>query len=386
MNKKLLVIGNGFDINMGLKTSYIDFLEWLKQNDESLHEWLDTESNDDLWGNFEENLIKIIQNSSNSELKTIIEEIKGRTKNVFDVIMSGPSPNTFLKTYIESTIEKVNILKIKMVDFIYEQSLNYSIHIGKEIKNDYLIFNFNYTEVANKVFEGSEVINIHGTIAKYEEIKSYSLYRGKPRDQRRFHGFINNIIFGNNDEHDIINALVGLYKEYWKVIKADEIMNFQGFFSEHVKHFYKSDELKSLSLKETVLLYEKSWEIYLTKSPNAKRTSNGTNESLLNEVSEDNVIKLNEMKDNMYSLSKEKNEVWDSFKEQNKYFEEIVIFGFSFSKPDLLYFYSMVKRTNRMKIYYHTKEDKKRIETVIKIVNRDDIHIEIIEDHKQDIW
>ncbi|MDR1821069.1 MAG: bacteriophage abortive infection AbiH family protein, partial [Oscillospiraceae bacterium] len=33
-NNTLLIIGNGFDLYCGLKTSYRDFFEWLREHDE----------------------------------------------------------------------------------------------------------------------------------------------------------------------------------------------------------------------------------------------------------------------------------------------------------------------------------------------------------------
>ncbi len=59
--KKLYIIGNGFDMQHGIKSKYSDFREYIETKDESLkakpEEYFDS---DVLWSNFEEASADII--------------------------------------------------------------------------------------------------------------------------------------------------------------------------------------------------------------------------------------------------------------------------------------------------------------------------------------
>lgn len=64
MNKKLYVIGNGFDLHHKLKTSYYSFATYLKDQNPKLYDILDTyvsypSSDTDLWYQFESNLANL---------------------------------------------------------------------------------------------------------------------------------------------------------------------------------------------------------------------------------------------------------------------------------------------------------------------------------------
>jgi hypothetical protein len=60
-NKKLYIIGNGFDLHHGLRTRYADFCLCVRENDKELYEFLewyvDADLNKDgLWKDFEKDL------------------------------------------------------------------------------------------------------------------------------------------------------------------------------------------------------------------------------------------------------------------------------------------------------------------------------------------
>jgi hypothetical protein len=59
-NKRLYIIGNGFDIFHGVKSKYCDFKDYVEQNDNDLFEALEEYFNtDELWSDFEETLAYI---------------------------------------------------------------------------------------------------------------------------------------------------------------------------------------------------------------------------------------------------------------------------------------------------------------------------------------
>ena len=96
--KHLYIIGNGFVIFTGLKTSYRDFKIWLKDNYVFVYEALDSvygENSDEWWGNFEVSLGKLDITQyvkkffpPEKPIKQILEEIeekRKREKKTFNV-------------------------------------------------------------------------------------------------------------------------------------------------------------------------------------------------------------------------------------------------------------------------------------------------------------
>lgn len=61
---RLYIIGNGFDMHHGLRTSYYDFKKYLYTNKNELHNTLEKfvsypTSDEDLWAKFEQNLANL---------------------------------------------------------------------------------------------------------------------------------------------------------------------------------------------------------------------------------------------------------------------------------------------------------------------------------------
>ena len=56
--KNLVIIGNGFDVNNGLPSSYANFKSWLRLNDRPLYDFLERyiDVTGEWWHDFEKNL------------------------------------------------------------------------------------------------------------------------------------------------------------------------------------------------------------------------------------------------------------------------------------------------------------------------------------------
>jgi Bacteriophage abortive infection AbiH len=159
----ILIIGNGFDLNQGLKTSYLDFLEspefisLLNQGNQFV-EYLNQKnvnSKNDIkrWIDVE-NELKIYCTGKPDQEKYKSEK-KILTKS--------------LQNYLERITHNVEINSSKDSFKLIEEIL----------KQDYLIFNFNYTDTIYKILLSlgeteSEVshrfVNIHGTLLHDEVI------------------------------------------------------------------------------------------------------------------------------------------------------------------------------------------------------------------------
>jgi len=96
MVNKLYIIGNGFDLHHGLKTRYCDFVSYLKKKNKELYchlvHYINVESENKLWSDFEDNLAKldaerILSDYSDRLPDYTSDEFRDRDKYVFPDIM-----------------------------------------------------------------------------------------------------------------------------------------------------------------------------------------------------------------------------------------------------------------------------------------------------------
>lgn len=156
---KYYIIGNGFDISHGLKTSYSDFIDFYKQSN------FLTEEEHELWSDFENNFSFHVSKVL-SETNVDAEEIKNEIyiEDYYDVI----SPNgdncepyfSFLSSFKEEEIQKFTI-EFKN----YLLSLDYSrLEKKYNLEENSAIISFNYTLYAKSLYNIKYFSNIHGHI------------------------------------------------------------------------------------------------------------------------------------------------------------------------------------------------------------------------------
>lgn len=143
----LYIIGNGFDLNLGLKTSYIDFMnsdEFKFNSENNLFEYLSTVNKRSNWVDIEAELV----NYSNQR----------------------DSHREFLrdyKTLCKCLQEYIKTIDVKEID---TNSAAFRLFSKLSFKDDFKIINFNYTDSVQSVFKknawsrdpSSKIINIHG--------------------------------------------------------------------------------------------------------------------------------------------------------------------------------------------------------------------------------
>ena len=123
---RLYIIGNGFDLAHGLKTTYFDFAEYLKKESPGFFNYLNNIYNEDeLWSNFEEALGKL-----NIEKVNYIENIIGI--------------KDFNSLFLPKEIKEELCKWLNSID--YNATKKFKIE-----KND-IYFSFNYTDTLNKVY------------------------------------------------------------------------------------------------------------------------------------------------------------------------------------------------------------------------------------------
>lgn len=133
---KIIIIGNGFDLNLGLKTSYKDFIESsyfkaLVEENNSLAIYLMDKNNLNNWVDIEKEI---------TQYSTYIQNTDSNVKSNFEALKISLS--NYLKEVQEGEIDQ-NSHALKM--------------IREEIWTADKIFNFNYT---NSVFRVAKILGI----------------------------------------------------------------------------------------------------------------------------------------------------------------------------------------------------------------------------------
>lgn len=162
---KLFIIGNGFDLYNGYKTSYYDFKDFLINTeqdysigDTTLIDIFSPEENFEFWKDFEENLAKIslskLSNGydENEEFSrnnlNILEHIKDVKNELYSLIQNA------LSDFIAKNTEKKVLPKDLFLDLFC---------------NDDKFVSFNYSETLETVYNISlhNILYIHGVSTKF---------------------------------------------------------------------------------------------------------------------------------------------------------------------------------------------------------------------------
>lgn len=269
MSKVMLFLGNGFDLNLGLKTSYKHFMDSIKFEDKYIDLTDDEQSMEyekfDFAGNFniiktddDEIIIKVKENHLLYHFKTLVDkenwvdieyELGNIAINNFQQVIKLERGN--LNPYI--TVDKLlrneydelkQLLKIylqhcetkfiKEIDSINtKQELNvvfdkymskdsfkliYDLFFMRDVDN-YFILNFNYTKTLQICFT---------LLKKYIQWNNYDFNKSKfdliEKKIIYTHGYLennNDIVFGINDKIKVDKEYIFLLKSYYHKTMTD---------------------------------------------------------------------------------------------------------------------------------------------------------------------
>jgi hypothetical protein len=221
-NMKIMIIGNGFDLNLGLKTSYADFIssnffKSLLSEDNSLAVYLAKQNELNNWVDIEQEITKY---STSTQVQAKDTEVE----NDFEAL------KTALMAYLREA---------------QEGEINHESNAFQMIKNEittiYAIYNFNYT---NSVFRVAKMLNfddivankhfyVHGSIENSDIIfgiedtanihpnhiffkKSYNINFGKSKINNALNTDVNHslIVFG----HSLGITDSSYFKKYIKLL------------------------------------------------------------------------------------------------------------------------------------------------------------------------
>lgn len=168
MTKNILyIIGNGFDLHHGMRTSYYDFAAYLEKVDSHLHglleEYIDLMSEDDLWARFEENLAnldveEILSDHTDRLPDYMSDDFRDRDRHVFPDIMDD-----MLKALTSTLFQRFKT-------FIQAVEIPPSAE-EKMLKMDQkgLFFTFNYTPTLEELYhiDSANILYIHNKASSY---------------------------------------------------------------------------------------------------------------------------------------------------------------------------------------------------------------------------
>lgn len=180
MNKNLYIIGNGFDLHHNINSKYIDFREWIFENNIDLIckiEEIYGICSEEWWSNFEEQLAYLDVYGFSYEIAyqntpDLMSDHCDRTWNDAAIETENKLNNLFneLKDYFRDWILQLNIpSKEKMIEI--------------KIKNS-IFLTFNYTKTLENLYRVpiSQILHIHGCI-DYDE--NFILGHGKSFEELR---------------------------------------------------------------------------------------------------------------------------------------------------------------------------------------------------------
>ena len=230
---KLLVIGNGFDLALGLKTSYLDFMRWLKNehymDDAYLYRYLSSKLNQKRWIDIENELRQYSLSffeigEMNIKLSSQNERICNSLRYEHKVLCEN------LCEYLKIQVNKNDWLETELENQSIQQLLS------KVNKDPLYVINFNYTDTI-KAFRVNNVVNhhIHGSLSDGE-----------------------NIVFGVEDSSNLTKEHSFLYKSYNPTLNVDHLNErfedakhilFYGYSLGQTDHSYFEDFFKEQSTK-----------------------------------------------------------------------------------------------------------------------------------------
>lgn len=259
MAKTILVIGNGFDINLGLPTSYSSLIESEEftneiQRGNRLCLFLNNRSNDN-WNNLERNLVNYADTKPKYDefyneylrLTTVVSDYYSRVDNFFDIKESIAS-NLIIQQYLNGANHKGNQLIVL--------NFNYTLTIAKVLKKYTGKHMYNFLYYSDMVM--SVLDAIYGEGQFHSQLSQVKVVHP--------HGESNNIILGVSD-YDEVGDYIFLKKSVNRnfipsfrtenLLKADSLIFFGFSFGETDHHYFKElfSILTQIGGKEVIIYY-----------------------------------------------------------------------------------------------------------------------------------
>lgn len=158
---QLVIVGNGFDVNHGLPSSYAHFKAWLSTNDRELYGFLERyiDVAGDWWNDFERSLSEI-------DVPKLIRETPLENRPIDSRLPPSFShPASWRLDSVRKTISSRFTEWVKTLD-------NVKIENKMELPEAWLYISFNYTDTLERVYgiEENKIVYIHGKASRGDEL------------------------------------------------------------------------------------------------------------------------------------------------------------------------------------------------------------------------
>ena len=211
------LIGNGFDLGIGLKTGYKDFLEYYLASESinidvnKFKEQVKRESID-LWADFEVKFGKYIENFDNDNIHSYIEiyedvlsemnkYLKGENGRI-DYAKINDNINVFSNYFILNNLTDIGLRPAKLYNF--KKDTEYCLLPG-DVTHDFLVFN--YTDALDRIIR--RILTTRGGLLGSSGIKGQWQNAHKVGNILHIHGKLDDyLILGVNDEKQLPFASV----------------------------------------------------------------------------------------------------------------------------------------------------------------------------------
>lgn len=176
-NGILYIIGNGFDLFHGLKSSYKDYSEFAKINTPNVEEFLEVyfppKNKDNWWSHFEENF-------ENFDARQFYDDHDNISEGFMEQEHPQWSDYFGVLDEINEESEKMRLeIKQSFWDWINEISETEIERKNMHFEEDVFFLSFNYTSTLEKVYNIPNVFHIHGYIGDNNEESLIFGYRGR---------------------------------------------------------------------------------------------------------------------------------------------------------------------------------------------------------------
>ena len=212
--QKLVVIGNGFDLASGIKSSYSDFKQWLQLNDKHrLIGLMDTffSNQRDVWGNIEKAL-------GEDDEDSILEYCKPDEEIDYDhptrsMAAVEDSPEWIFKPVLDEFIEAFKDW-VNSIDIANAEKV-------RDLPVECKYLTFNYTETLEMIYgiPESNILHIHGSrILDKEYIIGHNNFRN-PNDAYKDES---QMLYLQDTWSKIIEWMNGLVKDSTSIIRQNK--------------------------------------------------------------------------------------------------------------------------------------------------------------------
>lgn len=266
-NKTLYIIGNGFDLHHGYKTSYSDFKDFLKESSPETYNWLEEyvfKQNETLWWEFEKNLGYL-------DLSLVLNDFLFRIPPYNFDQLSTMHLSLFLNITrgdIAHITERIisEFRKFILVGSLFGLDNNNKIKINKNA----LFLSFNFTESLETKYDipFQNITNIHNSVL--DESKEIVLGHSRNYTYETYESDVMKVPLDTDENTLIKEAAADIYMYFTKMFKPTNkiIVENQAFFNK--LNCINDVHVYGHSISEVDLPYFK--EITKNIKPNSKWT------------------------------------------------------------------------------------------------------------------